>query len=76
MFETYKRTEEMRDELLWQEFVTAFRPHTIRSRNHPMIAEWKSLVEEIGVYIDIDRDRHQKETIIDMLYRKTHIETD
>lgn len=64
----------MKNELIWQDFITAFRPHTIRSCTRPMIVEWKSLLHHRGIYLDGNRERQQIEAVIDVLYRKNHIQ--
>lgn len=72
MLSAYQRTKSMKDEVLWQDFITAFRPHTIRTWTRPMLCEWKGLLAQRGMFIDPNRNRAQHEAIIDILYREQH----
>lgn len=72
IFAVYKRTEYMREEVLWKDFITAFRPHTLRVWTPPMLVEWKELLLDIGIHLYSNRERQRVELIIDILYRKSH----
>lgn len=54
------------------DFVNAFRPHTLRAWTMPIIVEWKSLLVQRGIHHDINRERQQIQTIIDILYQREH----
>lgn len=58
---------------MWLDFITAFRPHTIRSFTRPMITEWRDLLTKRAIFIDINRSRAPVEAIIDVIFRERHI---
>lgn len=62
--------------MLLQDFITAFRPHTIEKRTRPMLCEWRELLIHCGIYINPDRTRRMVDSIIYILYREDHIGSD
>lgn len=72
MFASYQKTK-LRGEYFWTEFITSFRPHTIKSWPRPVLSEWRDLIMQRGIYLDCDRSRSPYETVIDILYRDKHI---
>lgn len=72
MFAMYSRTK-MRGKSMWLDFITAFRPHTIRTWNRAFIREWRELLMTRDVFVDKDRTRAPVETLIDLLYREKHM---
>lgn len=58
---------------MWPDFITAFRPHTIRSWTRSMITEWRDLFTKRGIFIDNNRSSPPVEAIIDLLFRVRHI---
>lgn len=74
MLSSYGRTK-IRGELMWSEFITAFRPHTIRSWTRQMIVEWSDLLNKRGIYVENDRVKDPSEATIDLLFRNHNIGT-
>lgn len=75
MYSAYKRIEYMKEEVLSQGFISALRPHTLRTWNAPMVVERKALLIERGIFLDPNRECLRIEAIIDILYRKCHVST-
>lgn len=67
MFTAFSKTS-MRGEHLWTDFISSFRPHTIRSWTKPMLHEWRDLLIRRGIYVQTVRTRSPYEAIIDVLY--------
>lgn len=57
MLAAYQRTQTIRKRILWEDFVSAFRPYTIRAWTRPMLVEWKGLMAQLGLYITENRCR-------------------
>ena len=72
LFTAYQKSK-MRGEILWNDFITAFRPHTLRTWPRSVIIEWRDLLTQRGIYIEPNRRRSPIEAIIDILYREEHI---
>lgn len=62
-----------RSRVIWQDFITAFRPHNIRIRYRPMKCEWRDLFKQKYIYLDPESTRSTAEVIIDILYRDENI---
>lgn len=62
----------MRGDILWSEFITAFRAHTIMSCSRPPQVEWRALLTHRGIFIDRSSTRPVAESLIDILYRPYH----
>ena len=72
IFAAYQKSK-MRGEVLWQDFITAFRPHTIRNWPRATVIERKDLLTQRGIFIDPDRKQPPAEAIIELLYRIDHM---
>lgn len=75
MFSAYQKIRSL-GEYFWQDFITAFRPHTIRSYAKPALCEEKDLFIQKETYVDPHRTRSSYESDIDLLYISQHIVTD
>lgn len=67
LYEAYNKSS-MRTENLWIEFITSFRPHTIRSWSKVQLHEWIDLLRNRGFTIKTTRSRSSYESVIDVLY--------
>lgn len=74
MFGAYSSTS-LRGEILWSDFITAFRPHTIMSWSRATQVEWRALLAQRGILIDRSRTGPVAAPIINILYRPDHIGT-
>ena len=63
----YQKTK-MRGEILWKDFITAFRPHTIRSWPRTTVIEWRDFLMQRGIFIDTERTKPPVESIIETYY--------
>lgn len=75
MLAAYRETSfEGRD--LWEDFLTAFRPHSIKTWNRSAQARWTCFLRERGVHVGTDRNVRRGQNLIDLLYRMDHIGSD
>lgn len=58
---------------LWDDLLTAFRPHTIRSWTRTEEGRWVALLRANGVHVDYDRAFLKTELLVRVLYRTHHI---
>lgn len=72
MLEAYKDTE-MRGEVLWIDYLTAFRPHTIKSWTRPMLSRWTNLLTNRDIYETSGRQISKAQALVDLLYRENRI---
>lgn len=56
LYITYERIY-LRGEVLWENFITPFRPHTIRRWTKGNLIEWIDFQTSRGVHLDVDRAR-------------------
>lgn len=63
----------MRGEILWQDFITAFRPKKFRSLTREVLIEWRDLLTQRYIYIEPNRKRSTTENIIDIIYSEKNI---
>ena len=73
--ETYKELE-LKGEDLWIEFITVFRPHTIKLWNHLLISKWIRLFKTNDVHIEKGRTGDKAQKLVNLLFRAEHIGTD
>lgn len=63
----------LRGEDLWEEFISVFRPHTIKLWNSILLARWINAFKAGDVYIEHGRGADKAQKLIDLLYRPQHI---
>ena len=73
--ETYKELE-LTGEELWIEFISVFRPHTIKSWDHLLLTRWINLFRMNDVYVERGRSCDKAQKLVDLLFRKDHIGSD
>lgn len=72
MFKAYQSTD-LTGEDLWSDFLTAFRPYTIRNWSRPQVATWIGFLTSRDIFITKKRDQTRWSAIVDLLYRPEHI---
>lgn len=58
---------------LWIEFISVFRPHTIKLWDHLLLTGWISMFKQCDVHIEKGRAADKAQKVIDLLFRKNHI---
>lgn len=67
MREVYEQTG-MKDEELWEDFITAFRPETIDSWSRSTATDWASFLRRRGIGLRTDRRKTKIQLIKEVLY--------
>lgn len=75
MFNTYKSTT-MSGKDLSEDLITAFREHTIRPWQRPMVTAYWDFLKARGVHVRGGRGKNKKEELIKFLSRERHIAPD
>ena len=72
MYDTYVEIR-LTGRKLWTDFITAFRPQTIKLRERGTVTKWYELLDSRKVYLNSSmntaRKTHKAQLIIDLLYR-------
>lgn len=72
MYQAYQRME-MRGEVMWFDFITAFRPHKIHTWSRPEMYERCYLLKQRNLHVEVGRSISTKNALIDVLHRRKHI---
>ena len=67
------RNTAIQGESLWLDFITSFRPHTIKTWEKPYCITWTEFLTDRGVFVEKGRKQSRTQSIIDILYRDNHI---
>ena len=62
-------------EELWIEFISVFRPHSIKLWNHLLLVKWTKFLLANGVHVETGRSMDKAQKLIDLLFRDVHIAT-
>lgn len=60
--------------MTWKDLISGLGPDTLPVLTRLMVVECVSLLTQLGIHLDSNRERMQVETTIDVLYRKEHIQ--
>lgn len=64
---------DVKGESLWLDFMTAFRPHTIRTWGRATLIDWTEFLIRQGVFVDKGRHISKTQALTNVLYREQHI---
>lgn len=64
--EVYKEIE-LTGEDLWIEFISTFRPHSIKAWDHGLVTKWTYFLRRGGVYVENGRVGDKTQKLIDLL---------
>lgn len=62
-------------EELWQDFITAFRPQTIKLWDRDELTKWCKYLRDNGIHVGTSRKTHMSNHLIGVLYRPQHCPT-
>lgn len=57
---------------MWMDFITAFRPQTIKLWDRPTVLKLHELLMNKGIHIEFGRKTHKSRLIIDILYHEKY----
>ena len=63
----------VRGESLWLDFITAFRPHTIKAWDFKTLIMWTELLISRDIFVEKGRRIKKGQAIIDVLYRDSYV---
>ena len=72
MLETYIDLK-LTGEELWEEFISVFRPGTIKNWNIALLTRWINYLSKNDIFIEKGRRKDKAQKLIDLLFRDTHI---
>lgn len=72
MLETYSDLGFTGEEL-WEEFISVFRPCTIKNWDISLLTRWISYLSKNDIYIEKGRNKNKAQKLIDILFREKHI---
>lgn len=61
---------------LWIEFISFFRPHSIKVWDPHLLIKWTTLLRRNGIHVEHDLDTHGTQKLIDLLFSDSFIGTD
>lgn len=63
---------QLREEALWIDFLTAFRPDTINFWTRLILSKWTDLLTKRSVHVASGRHIYQSQALVDLTYRENH----
>lgn len=58
---------------LWSDFLTAFRPDSIRSWTRAQVTTWVYFLHDQGVHVERPRNQSRWDNLVNLLYIRSHI---